>query len=105
MGKKKTDETAMSTKTKQGAKDAAQDGPREKLLVSAMLVSMDQKPDKLKKGSSSLTGSTASKKNAKAVSKPPSYTDGTDLLPSDDEEEEYGSDEEQAQAESNKWLC
>ncbi|OWM64583.1 ABC transporter F family member 4 [Punica granatum] len=102
MGKKKADETAVS-KSKQGAKDATKDGKREKLSVSAMLASMDQKPDKPKKGSSS-SGSTAGRQKAKAASKLASYTDGIDLPPSDEEEGEYGSDEEQAQIEANKKL-
>ncbi|KAK4759645.1 hypothetical protein SAY87_022776 [Trapa incisa] len=103
MGKKK-DETATSTKTRQGAKDTTKDGKREKLSVSAMLASMDQKPEKPKKGSSSLSGSTTNKTRAKAASKVSSYTDGIGLPPSDDEEEGYGSDEEQAQVEANKKL-
>ncbi|KAK4755185.1 hypothetical protein SAY87_008942 [Trapa incisa] len=103
MGKKKTDETAMSTKTRQGAKDTTKDGKREKLSVSAMLASMDQKPENPKKASSS-SGSTANKAKGKAASKLPSYTSGIDLPPSDDEEDGYGSDEEQAQIEANKKL-
>ncbi|KAI6669473.1 hypothetical protein NL676_004358 [Syzygium grande] len=58
-----------------------------------MLASMDQKPEKPKKGSSSSLSSNAGKSKAKTASKLPSYTDGLDLPPSD-EEEEYASDEE-----------
>ncbi|TYI10307.1 hypothetical protein ES332_A09G133100v1 [Gossypium tomentosum] len=59
-----------------------------------MLASMDQKPDKPKKGVSS---SAKPKVKGPKVS---SYTDGIDLPPSDEEEEqeEYASEEEQTQS-------
>ncbi|KAK2635154.1 hypothetical protein Ddye_029946 [Dipteronia dyeriana] len=90
MGKKKAKETGAATKVKAGGKDASKDGRREKLSVSAMLAIMDEKLDKPKKDSSS----TSSKPKAKAAPKVSSNTDGIDLPPSDDEEE-YGSEEEQ----------
>ncbi|XP_019154440.1 PREDICTED: ABC transporter F family member 4 [Ipomoea nil] len=78
MGKKKSasDEVGAS-KTKGSGKD----GKKEKISVSAMLASMDQKPDKPKKGSSS---------RPKAPPKASSYTDDMDLPPSDDEDEVEG---------------
>ncbi|KAL3331994.1 hypothetical protein AABB24_032557 [Solanum stoloniferum] len=85
MGKKKTDEAGVSAKAKGSSKDS-KEGKKEKLSVSAMLASMDQKPEKPNKGSSA-TG--ASKAKPKAAPKASAYTDGIDLPPSDDEEEEY----------------
>lgn len=84
MGKKKSDEAGATTKAQ-----PSKDGKKEKLSVSAMLASMDQKPDKPKKAAAS------SKPKPKAASKLSSYTDGIDLPPSDDEEEDYASEEEQ----------
>ncbi|XP_074273421.1 ABC transporter F family member 4-like [Silene latifolia] len=79
MGKKKSSDDAGTSSGKDGKKD--------KISVSAMLASMDEKPDKPKKGS---------KAKAKAAPRV-SYTDGIDLPPSDDEDEENvtGGDEEQ----------
>lgn len=68
MGKKKSDDP--------------KEGKKEKLSVSAMLASMDKKPDKDKKPSSS--GSTNKPKPKKAAS---SYLGDVDLPPSDDEDE------------------
>ncbi|XP_047340649.1 ABC transporter F family member 4 [Impatiens glandulifera] len=82
MGKKKADESGAPSKTKGGGKDAQKEV--KKLSVSAMLASMDQKPDKAKKGSSSLV---SSKPKAKAPLKP-SYTEGIDLPPSDEDEDD-----------------
>ncbi|OMP03676.1 ABC transporter-like protein [Corchorus olitorius] len=97
MGKKKQDDTGATTKVKGSSKDASKDVKREKLSVSAMLASMDQRPDKPKKGASSLS-STSAKPKAKGP-KVSSYTDGIDLPPSDEEEEEgYASEEEQTQS-------
>ncbi|KAL3619388.1 ABC transporter F member 4 [Castilleja foliolosa] len=79
MGKKKSDEGAAGTKAKQGGK--------EKLSVSAMLASMDTKPDKPKKGPS-----TSSKPKPKAAPKPSSYIDGIDLPSSDEEEDAMDSE-------------
>ena len=84
MGKKKSDEAGTTTKSQ-----PSKDGKKEKLSVSAMLASMDQKPDKTKKAAAS------SKPKPKAAPKASSYTDGIDLPPSDDEEEDYASEEEQ----------
>ncbi|KAG9131097.1 hypothetical protein Leryth_023687 [Lithospermum erythrorhizon] len=75
MGKKKGDD-------KQTTKDTGKDVKKEKLSVSAMLASMEQKPEKPKKGS------TSTKPKSKAAVKPSSYTDDIDLPPSDDEEDE-----------------
>lgn len=82
MGKKKPDEGGEHAKGKQIVKEPK----KEKLSVSAMLASMDQKPDKPKKGASS-----TSSKLKKAA--PKQYTDDIDLPPSDDEDEFSGEEE------------
>ncbi|XP_021278754.1 ABC transporter F family member 4 [Herrania umbratica] len=92
MGKKKQEESGATAKVKGSSKDVK----KEKLSVSAMLASMDQKPDKTKKGASSLTA-TSAKPKARGP-KVSSYTDGIDLPPSDEEEEDYASEEEQTQS-------
>ncbi|XP_022729575.1 ABC transporter F family member 4-like [Durio zibethinus] len=92
MGKKKQEESAATAKVKGSSKDVK----KEKLSVSAMLASMDQKPEKTKKGVSSFSASSA-KPKAKGP-KVSSYTDGIDLPPSDEEEDEYASEEEQTQS-------
>uniref|UniRef100_A0A7N0RGY2 ABC transporter domain-containing protein n=1 Tax=Kalanchoe fedtschenkoi TaxID=63787 RepID=A0A7N0RGY2_KALFE len=81
MGKKKQDEASGAAgKAKPNAKDAK----KEKVIsVSAMLASMDQKPDKPKKAVSSSTA----KPKQKAAQKASSYFDGIDL-PSSDEDDE-----------------
>ncbi|KAK6117213.1 hypothetical protein DH2020_049092 [Rehmannia glutinosa] len=89
MGKKKSDDGVIGTKAKQSGK--------EKLSVSAMLASMDAKPDKPKKGSTA-TG----KPKPKAAPKLPSYIDGIDLPSSDEEDEVLESEEEQKQNEVHK---
>ncbi|KAL6544079.1 ABC transporter F member 4 [Orobanche gracilis] len=86
MGKKKSDEGATGAKGKQSGK--------EKLSVSAMLASMDPKPDKPKKGSS-----TFAKPKPNAAPKPSSYIEGIDLPSSDEEDDVLGSEEEQKQNE------
>ncbi|GMI89056.1 ATP-binding cassette F4, general control non-repressible 4 [Hibiscus trionum] len=86
MGKKKHEEGDSTAKVKGSSKDVK----KEKLSVSAMLASMDQKPDKTKKA-------TTAKPKAKGP-KVSSYTDGIDLPPSDEEEDEYPSEEEQTQS-------
>ncbi|KAL3526847.1 hypothetical protein ACH5RR_011503 [Cinchona calisaya] len=89
MGKKKTDDVGANTK----AKPSSKDGKKEKISsVSAMLASMDQKPDKTKKPSSS--SSVVSKPKSKVSS----YTDNIDLPPSDEEDDGvYGSEGEHLQ--------
>ncbi|KAG9455541.1 hypothetical protein H6P81_000049 [Aristolochia fimbriata] len=77
MGKKKGDETSAAAAK---SKAAGGGSTKEKFSVSAMLASMDQKPEKSKPSSKS-----KSKPKPKAVS---SYTDGIDLPPSDSDEEE-----------------
>lgn len=100
MGKKKTEEAGAAMK-KPSSKEASKDGKKEKVLsVSAMLASMDQKPDKPKKASSSST--TSGKPKSKAAQKLPSYTDGIDLPPSDDESDEGASGDEQLQKRRNQ---
>lgn len=90
MGKKKTDEGGE--KSKQSNKE----GKKEKLSVSAMLASMDQKPDKAKKVVSS-SSSTARNPKPKAAAKLQSYGD-IDLPPSDDEDdEEYLTEDDENQ--------
>ncbi|KAJ6901423.1 hypothetical protein NC651_019248 [Populus alba x Populus x berolinensis] len=94
MGKKqKEDASGAPSKAKASNKD----GKKEKLSVTAMLASMDQKPDKPKKGSSSTL--TSSKPKPRSA---PTYTDGIDLPPSDDEEEGNGLEEEQQQDGTSK---
>ncbi|KAG9160251.1 hypothetical protein Leryth_022560 [Lithospermum erythrorhizon] len=88
MGKKKGDDTAG--KAKQITKDTGKDVKKEKLSVSAMLASMDQKAEKPKKGT---TSTSSAKPKSRASAKPSSYTDDIDLPPSDEEEEEIGSEE------------
>lgn len=94
MGKKKTDEGGE--KGKQGNKE----GKKEKLSVSAMLASMDQKPDKAKKVTSS---SSTARPKPKAAPKSQSYAD-IDLPPSDDDEDdgEYLSEEDEQQKGGSK---
>ncbi|CAL5401789.1 unnamed protein product [Camellia sinensis] len=92
MGKKKVDESGAPSKGKPGSKDAPKDGKEKKLSVSAMLASMDQKPDKAKKVTTSSI-STSSKPKVKAAVKP-SYIDAFDLPPSDEEDEEAAAAEE-----------
>lgn len=92
MGKKKVDDSGAPSKGKPGSKDAPKDGKEKKLSVSAMLASMDQKPDKAKKVSTSSI-STSSKPKVKAAVKP-SYIDAFDLPPSDEEDEEAAAAEE-----------
>ncbi|XP_043720216.1 ABC transporter F family member 4 [Telopea speciosissima] len=72
MGKKKAEQTGAASKPKEGKK--------ERLSVSAMLASMDEKSDKPNK-----TSSSSSK--PKSAPKLSSYTDGVDLPPSDEEDE------------------
>ncbi|TYH62713.1 hypothetical protein ES332_D07G139200v1 [Gossypium tomentosum] len=91
MGKKKQEESGAAAKVKGGSKDVK----KEKLSVSAMLASMDQKPEKPKKA-------TSTKPKAKGP-KVSSYTDGIDLPPSD-EEDEYPSGEEQTQSNRQERL-
>lgn len=76
-GRKKADEIGAYSKAKPSSKDAPKDA----------------KPDKPKKGSSFLSF-TSTKPKSKALPKPPSYTDGCDLPPSDDENRDYSSEEE-----------
>lgn len=68
---------SKSVKVKETSTSSAKDGKKEKLSVSALLASMDQK---------SKSSSTAAKK-AKGKPNPSSYTDGLDLPPSDEEDE------------------
>lgn len=92
MGKKKQEENGATTKTKASNKDISKDGKKEKLSVSAMLASMDQKPDKPKKGSSSSLTATSSKPKTKVAAKVSSYTDDIDLPPSDEEDNNDASE-------------
>uniref|UniRef100_A0A2N9GIW1 ABC transporter domain-containing protein n=1 Tax=Fagus sylvatica TaxID=28930 RepID=A0A2N9GIW1_FAGSY len=98
MGKK-----PEGTGGKAGGKDTSKDGKKGKLSVSAMLANMDEKPNIPKKGSSS-SMSTSSKPKTKAP-KVSSYTDNIDLPPSD-EDEDYASEEESADAkkQSNRQM-
>ncbi|XP_062144192.1 ABC transporter F family member 4-like [Alnus glutinosa] len=101
MGKKKPEENGATTKTKGSSKDVSKDGKKEKLSVSAMLASMDQKPDKPKKSSSSSMASTCSKPKTKATPKVSSYTDDIDLPPSD-EEDAFETELSEIQKQSNR---
>ncbi|BAT86710.1 hypothetical protein LR48_Vigan09g276000 [Vigna angularis] len=86
MGRKKPEDAGPSAKTKT-TKDAPK---KEKFSVSAMLASMDEKPDKPKKVSS-----TSSKPKPKSAPKASAYTDGIDLPPSDDEDDDLLEQEEE----------
>ncbi|KAI3918372.1 hypothetical protein MKX01_041692 [Papaver californicum] len=79
MGRKKVEEagTAKTDKT------AAKDGKKEKLSVSAMLASMDQKADKPK------------------APKRTSYTDDIDLPPSDEDDDEFSEEHQQNESSGN----
>ncbi|KAF9594944.1 hypothetical protein IFM89_035514 [Coptis chinensis] len=92
MGRKKVEESGPATAATKAkpSKDAAKDNKKEKISVSAMLASMDQKPDKPKKGSSS---TSVSKPKSKSAPRKSSYTDDIDLPPSDDED--YGIEDSQ----------
>ncbi|XP_057795244.1 ABC transporter F family member 4-like [Salvia miltiorrhiza] len=81
MGKKKSDEVAAGSKSKQGGK--------EKFSVTELLASMDAKPDKPKK-----TSASTNKPKPKAAPKASSYIDGIDLPSSDEEDDALGSEEE-----------
>ncbi|CAH2056896.1 unnamed protein product [Thlaspi arvense] len=98
MARKKADESGASSKSKPSGKDAAKDGKKEKLSVSAMLASMDQKPGNAKKGSTS-SGSSSNKPKPKVAAKP-SYIDGIDLPPSDEEDDDYASEDEHQEREN-----
>ncbi|CAA3032710.1 ABC transporter F family member 4, partial [Olea europaea subsp. europaea] len=63
----------------------------EKLSVSTMLASMDQKPDKSKKGSS-MSSSTSNTSKLKAPPKSSFYTDDIDLPPYDEDYAEEGGE-------------
>ncbi|KZV58722.1 ATP-dependent transporter [Dorcoceras hygrometricum] len=76
MGRKKPDEGGANTKAKPSGK--------EKLSVSAMLATMDLKPEKPKKGPSL----TSVKPKPKATPKASSYTDDIDLPSSEEEDDE-----------------
>ncbi|KAG8367117.1 hypothetical protein BUALT_Bualt16G0039200 [Buddleja alternifolia] len=89
MGKKKPDDAGAGTKSK---------ASKEKISVSAMLASMDEKPDKPKKGQTS----TSTKPKPKAAPKVSSYIDGVDLPSSDEEDDVLDSEQEQKQNESQK---
>ncbi|KAL8544213.1 hypothetical protein ACS0TY_004668 [Phlomoides rotata] len=89
MGKKESDKGAVGTKAKQSGK--------EKMSVSAMLASMDSKPEKPKKGASAST-----KPKPKAAPKGSSYIDGIDLPSSDEEEDVVDSQIELKQDEVHK---
>ena len=88
MVRKKSEDAGPSAKTKANSKDAPK---KEKISISAMLASMDEKPDKPKKPSST-------KPKAKAAPKPSAYTDGIDLPPSDEDEDEALLEEEEENA-------
>ncbi|KAL4316473.1 hypothetical protein S245_052712 [Arachis hypogaea] len=88
MVRKKAEDAGPSAKTKAGSKDVPK---KEKVSISAMLASMDEKPDKPKKPSSI-------KPKAKAAPKPSAYTDGIDLPPSDEDEDEALLEEEEENA-------
>ena len=69
MGKKKPGETDATSKTKVSGKDISQEGKKEKLSVLEMLSSIDQKPDKPKKGGASSSVATSSKTKTKSCTK------------------------------------
>lgn len=89
MGKKKSDEGATGTKSKQGGKE------KISVPVSAMFASMDVKPDKPKKASGA-----SSKPKPKAAPKVSSYIDGIDLPSSDEEDDAIPLSEEETSRQS-----
>ncbi|CAI0402303.1 unnamed protein product [Linum tenue] len=96
MGKKKSDDAGGAGKGKAATKEAATTGKKDKLSVSAMLASMDQKPDNPKKAPSS------SKPKPKPKQKAQAYDD-IDLPPSDDDDDDdYVSGEEGNQMDAPK---
>ncbi|KAL0007791.1 hypothetical protein SO802_009293 [Lithocarpus litseifolius] len=73
----------------------SKEGKKEKLSVLEMIASMDQKPDKPKKGSSSSSIASSRKSKTKVAPKVSSYTYDIDLPPSDDDDDDnYASKEE-----------
>lgn len=92
MGKKKSDDSGTTSKAQSTS------SKKEKFSVSAMLASMDQKPEKTKKAS------VSSKPKSKAPPKVSSYTDDIDLPPSDEEDDDdyYASEEGQQQDDIQK---
>ncbi|GMH15944.1 hypothetical protein Nepgr_017785 [Nepenthes gracilis] len=108
MGKKKSEDVGTPAKAKTSSKDTSKDGKKEKLSVSSMLASMDQKTDKPKKASASASGSTTTtaatmKPKSKAAPKVSSYTDGIDLPP-DDEDDDYASEGEEQENDVQKHI-
>ncbi|KAL3833284.1 hypothetical protein ACJIZ3_008020 [Penstemon smallii] len=85
MGKKKPDD---------GVNAKAKATGKEKLSVSAMLASMDTKPEKPKKAPPN-----SNKPKPKSVAKQSSYIDGIDLPSSDEEDDLLDTEEEQKQSE------
>ena len=76
-------------------KDISKEGKKEKLPVLVTIASMDQKPDKPKKGSSSSSIASSRKSKTKVAPKVSSYTYDIDLPPSDDDDDEnYAFEEE-----------
>ncbi|XP_078445065.1 general control non-repressible 4 [Wolffia australiana] len=80
MGRKPAaDERPASKPAKSKETSSSKDGKKEKLSVSALLASMEQKPK---------SSSTTAAKKPKGRPTPSSYTDGLDLPPSDEEEDD-----------------
>nr|POE62158.1 abc transporter f family member 4 [Quercus suber] len=86
-------------------KDISKEGKKEKLSVLETIASIDQKPDKPKKGSSSLSIASSRKSKTKVAPKVSSYTYDIDLPPSDDDDDDNYAPEEElpdVQKQSNR---
>nr|POE64661.1 abc transporter f family member 4 [Quercus suber] len=75
-------------------KDISKEGKKEKLSVLETIASIDQKPDKPKKGSSSLSIASSRKSKTKVAPKVSSYTYDIDLPQSEDDDDDNYAPEE-----------
>ena len=80
------------------AKKFSKVGKKEKLSTSKMITRMDQKPNKPNSGSSSSPIVASSNSKTKVAPKGLSYTYDIDLPPSDDNDDNYASEEELPEA-------
>ncbi|KAM3733134.1 hypothetical protein ACB098_11G112500 [Castanea mollissima] len=105
MGTKKPEDIGATSKTMVHDKDISKEGKQEKLSVLETIASMDQKPNKPKKGSSSSSLASSRKSKIKVAPKVSSYTYDIDLPPSnDDDDDNYASEKElpDVQKQSNR---
>ncbi|KAM4072086.1 hypothetical protein ACB094_11G111000 [Castanea mollissima] len=105
MGTKKPEDIGATSKTMVRGKDISKEGKQEKLSVLVTIASMNQKPNKPKKGSSSSSLASSRKSKTKVAPKVSSYTYDIDLPPSDDDDDDnYATEEElpDVQKQSNR---